>query len=159
MDRPKQTQTNRWGLLRTGTFALLIVAVAVYGWTIWRKHTHGLPPPPESQTLRPSREEMTAQFEAMIEKAQLNDEQAAQMREIWQAGPPRSREDMIQRRRASEEILTPEQIEVFRSEMMRTMRRRLEEARERLSPEDFDALTRRIQQRRADRGGPPSSPQ
>ena len=165
--------TTRPGMGRKLGIVVLIAAMVgmgYYGWTTYSRYTHGLPPN-QNQTPGamgpggprmnaagarpgpPSPEQRRERMNQMMRELNLSGEQRAQMDKLWEGPPPDSREARQERRQTMEQILTPEQQQQARQMMRQGMQRRLDRARQTLSPKDFATLERRIQDRMDGRRG------
>ena len=184
--KPKPTKTP---MIPDNAKVLVLIAVllgcGVYGWTLFDKYRGVSEEPPapvvaagqeqaaprERSWRSRSPEERRQRRQEMMDELNFTDEQKAKMDELWAQGRPEGPEGWRGRMDAMREIATPEQEAQFMQMIAQRRSQRMERMRKTLSPEDFETLQNRIQDRMRDggfghmfggRGGgggsPPSSP-
>ena len=156
MTKPTQSSNTKKMLVGLA-LACGLMGIGYYAWSTLHQYSAGLPPEPTEQTASvtsrpmrpPSPEEMRQNFTKMLGQLNLNDDQQKQIDALMNQGMPTSREEFQSRREQLESILTPEQNEQLHQAFRQRMNQRMEEARQKLSPEDFKALQKRMEERRA----------
>jgi Spy/CpxP family protein refolding chaperone len=159
--KPKSTDGgSNWP--KVIALSVIVIAASAIAWSTWSRYSGGLPEAEEVRPGRPDPAEMRERMTQAIAQADLTEEQTERLSAVMDQGPPRNRDDMQARRAEMAEILTPEQMQAFETQMrqgmQQRMQQRMQEARERLSDEDFQAFQERIAERMNNRPGGPGGP-
>lgn len=175
MNRPGKESDKTSTVIKALSLVLVLAGVGWWGWATYSRYQGLKPEPPPPPTVAspaaqgapapptdagprrggpPSPEEFREAARGAMDEVGFSADQRTRIEALFAQGPPQSREEWEERRREMEQIATPEQMEQFRNVMRRQMRARiLGEAQAKLSPEDYQAFEKRIEERMNRRGG------
>ncbi len=135
--------------VRVIVLSLVIVAIGVYGWTVYSRHTRGLErPQAQSRPFAPpAPEEREARREEMINSLGLTEEQRKKVEALHEGEPG---PEMF---KAMQDVLTPEQQAQMMERRSARMQQKLNDAAKSMRPEDVAALKERMESKMREGGG------
>lgn len=143
--------------LKIALVTVLMVGAGIFFYLQWRSTHPTIEPPAQQQIAGPmprNPEEFQRIRAEIEERIGLTDEQRAQIEALGGLpGPDVSREERQARREALLQVLTPEQRDRLRDELGQRMREGLQRHLEQLPPDQQERFMRRLEERRAERGG------
>ena len=158
--------------IRIPGLLILIAALTFYGWNTYSKFTRGLPkhdpgpgtqapvgfgqkdPKPEGPPR--NRRDRRKGMQKIMDELNLTEDQQQEIREIWEQGRPKSRDEGRTRMQMMLSVLKPEQQRQAREMMRSRIQKRIQKMQEKgVSDDEIREVKGRIEERMNKFMGPP----